>query len=253
VAVLVFAGSLLLAQAPQAVPVDQEPQHKVVLKNDFVRIIDATLPPGYVTLNHTHAVDNVSVTVANGREGEAGQRGLGRAGFSKGGYSHSVTNSGAAIMRYIVIEPFKSDRPGAEASPKKNPLIEEYQRVNQSYERLKVSVPPGSKLPDLEMLRLQLESLKKRIPPAEFEAAMKEGELSHHTLDSENERVRIYRVKLAAGESLDSHTHATGRVQVSVYGPGGAGKWAWVGAGENRPVKVPTEGPAVEFVEVEPK
>jgi hypothetical protein len=97
-------------------------------------------------------------------------------------------------MRYIVIEPFKSDRPGAEAAT-----------------------------------------------------------LSHHTLDSENERVRIYRVKLAAGESLESHTHATGRVEVSVYGPGGAGKWAWVAGGENRPVKVPTEGPAVEFVEVEPK
>jgi len=190
----VFAGSLLLAQAPQAVPVDQEPQHKVVLKNDFVRIIDATLPPGYVTLNHTHAVDNVSVTVANGREGEAGQRGLGRAGFSKGGYSHSVTNSGAAIMRYIVIEPFKSDKPGVEAAT-----------------------------------------------------------LPHHALERENERVRIYRVKLATGESLESHTHATGRVQVSVAGPDGAGKWAWIGGGENRPVRVSAEGPAVEFVEVEPK
>jgi exodeoxyribonuclease-3 len=63
--------------------VDQEPQHKVVLKNDFVRIIDATLPPGYVTLNHTHAVDNVSVTVANGREGEAGSEAWAEPAFPK--------------------------------------------------------------------------------------------------------------------------------------------------------------------------
>jgi quercetin dioxygenase-like cupin family protein len=251
----VFAGSLLLAQAPQAVPVDQEPQHKVVLKNNFVRILDATLPPGYVTLNHTHAVDNVSVTVANGREGEEGLRGLGRAGFSKGGYSHSVTNSGAAIMRYIVIEPFKTDRPGAGATVMKvSPLIEEYRRLTLNYKRLQASLPPGSTLPDLEMTRLQLEGLKKRIPPAEFEAAMKEDdEKSYHTLEIENERVRIYRVKLAAGESLESHTHATGRVQVAVAGPGGAGGWAWIGGGENRPVRVPPAGPAVEFVEVEPK
>ena len=37
-----------------AVAVEQEPQHKVVFKNDYVRIIDAQLPPGYVTLNHRH-------------------------------------------------------------------------------------------------------------------------------------------------------------------------------------------------------
>jgi quercetin dioxygenase-like cupin family protein len=82
---------------------------------------------------------------------------------------------------------------------------------------------------------------------------MKEGELSHHTLDSENERVRIYRVKLAAGESLDSHTHATGRVQVSVYGPGGAGKWAWVGGRRESSGESADRGSRVEFVEVEPK
>jgi quercetin dioxygenase-like cupin family protein len=200
---VVLAGSLLCAQAQLVVPVDQEPQHKVVLKNDYVRILDATLPPGYVTLNHTHAVDNVSVTVANGRDGEAGLRGLGRVGFSKGGYSHAVTNSGTAIMRYIVIEPFKSDRPNAEVAA-----------------------------------------------------------LPHHMLETENERVRIYRVKLAAGESLESHTHATGRVEVMVAGPTGptgpvgatgAGAWAWISGGENRPFKAPAGGPALEFVEVEPK
>jgi hypothetical protein len=180
---------------PGAIPIEQEPQHKVVFKNDFVRIIDAALPPGYVTKDHIHAADSVAVNVANGREGEAGQRGLGRAGFSKGGYSHVVSNTNPAIVRYIVIEPFKTDRPGGEAA----------------------------------------------------------AALAHHTLETDNDRVRVYRVKLAAGESMESHMHASGRVLVSVTGSDGAGKWSWVGAGENNPLKVPPGGAALEIVEVEPK
>ena len=60
-----LAGSLF-GQAPAAVPVDQEPQHRVVFKNEFVRIIDATLPAGYVTLNHTHDADNRSNRTSGG-------------------------------------------------------------------------------------------------------------------------------------------------------------------------------------------
>ena len=116
VAVMLAAAWTAGAQQPAAVPIEQEPMHKIVFKNDFARIIDATLPPGYVTLNHTHAADSIAVTIALGREGTAGARGLGRAAFSKGGYSHSVTNSGTSNMRFIVVEPFKSDRPGAAAA-----------------------------------------------------------------------------------------------------------------------------------------
>src|SRR5262245_49925456 len=57
------------AQEPAAIPVDQEPHHKIVFKNDFVRVIDATFPAGYVTLNHSHDIDNVAVTISTGREG----------------------------------------------------------------------------------------------------------------------------------------------------------------------------------------
>jgi hypothetical protein len=68
------------AQTAAAVPVDQEPQHKVVFKNEFVRVLDATLPPGYVTLNHAHNVDNVSVAMSTTADGQPG-RGFGRASF----------------------------------------------------------------------------------------------------------------------------------------------------------------------------
>jgi len=184
---------IFLAQAQVTVPVDQEPQHKVAFKNDYVRVIDATLPPGYVTLNHTHATDNVSVTISNGRDGDAGQRGIGRAGFSKGGYSHTVTNSTPGIMRYIVVEVLKADRPG--------PAIQ----------------------------------------------------LAKHTVETENDRVRIYRVKLAPGESLQSHSHGSGWVEVTVGGGAGAGASVWHAAGDASPFVVGANDKPLEIVEVEPK
>jgi len=193
-----IAGTFILVvraapQTPNTVPVEQEPQHKVVFKNDFVRILDATLPAGYVTLNHAHAADSVSITISNGREGEAGQRGLGRAGFAKGGYAHTVTNSGPGVMRYIVVEPLKTDRPNAAPA-----------------------TLPG------------------------------------HTLETDNDRVRIYRIKLAAGESLAAHSHAAGRAWVTVSGPEGPGASRWISGGSEIPaLKAPATG--MEIVESEPK
>jgi predicted metal-dependent enzyme (double-stranded beta helix superfamily) len=191
---MLAATFMILGQASVEVPVDQEPQHKVVFKNDFVRVIDATLPPGYVTLNHRHDVDNVSVTMSNGRDGDAALRGIGRAGFAKGGYAHSVTNSGPGVMRFIVVELLKPDRPTA----------------------------PSVGMPK-------------------------------HVLETENDRVRIYRVKLAPGESLESHSHNTGWVEVTVTGRNKPGSSAWHAAGEQHALTVGAADPPLEIVELEPK
>jgi hypothetical protein len=193
-----FAASLVAAaQAPDSVPpvpVDQEPHHKVVVKNEFTRVLDAQLPPGYVTLNHRHDVYNVSVTIANGRDGEEGQRGIGRAGFAKGGYSHSVTNRYPNVMRFIVVEVFKSDRPGQAPS-----------------------------------------------------------DLPNHALETENDHVRIYRLKLAPGESLASHVHSAGFLGVITHGgPAAPGTARWHGAGENIAVQA-SATESMEVVEIEPK
>ena len=172
-------------QAP-GIPVEQEPKHRVVLKNDFVRVIDATLPPGYVTLHHAHDVDNVSVTIASGR-GRPG-----RASFAKGGYSHTVTNAGPEVMRFIVVEVGKSDHPGS--------------------------------------------------PPVE---------LQNHTLETENNRTRIYRVKLAPGESLQAHRHDSGWVEVFVTGGAGPGATVWHEGGSS--VSLSAGKDMLEVVEIEPK
>lgn len=178
--------------SPDAIPIEEEPQHEIRLTNDFVRIIDATLPPGYVTKDHIHVADSVSVQVANGRVGAEARR-IGRAGFSSGGYSHVVANNDSAIVRYIVVEPISTDNPGAEAA-----------------------TLPG------------------------------------HMLEDENERVRIYRVRLDAGESMERHSHASGRAEVTIFGSEGAGHFVWTGAGENHPLRAPADGP-LEIVEIEPK
>jgi len=183
-----------LAQQPAAIPVDQEPHHRVIFKNDFVRVIDATFPAGYVTLNHAHDVDNVAVTISTGREGTASPGTVGRAGFTRGGYAHTVTNSGPAIMRFIAVEILKSDRPGS--------------------------------------------------PTARLEG---------HALETENDRTRIYRVKLAPGESMPSHTHAAGWIEVTVTGGSGPGSVVWHAAGSASPLRVVAGSAPLEIVEIEPK
>jgi hypothetical protein len=72
------------------------------------------------------------------------------------------------------------------------------------------------------------------------------ADLPKHTLEIENDRVRVYRVKIGAGESLPAHTHASGWLEVVV---GGAmpGSPAWHPSGQNWPLG---EG---EAVEIEPK
>jgi len=192
--ITLWLGSLAApAQQPPAVPVDQEPHHKVVFKNDFVRVIDATFPPGYVTLNHTHEADNVAVMISPGRDGAAAARGIGRASFSRGGYSHTVTNPGPGVMRFIAVEILKPERENA----------------------------PAAMAPK-------------------------------HVLETENDRVRIYRVRLDAGESLMDHTHPAGWLEVTVTGGTGPGAYAWQSGGQERPLRAGSDAP-LEIVELEPK
>src|SRR5262245_47223005 len=94
---VIFVSSAAAQQGqidPIAVPVEKEPQHHLVFANDYVHVIDARLPPGYKSLSHTHSQDNVAITISPGREDAQSIARIGRAGFSKGGYSHTVTNSG---------------------------------------------------------------------------------------------------------------------------------------------------------------
>jgi quercetin dioxygenase-like cupin family protein len=178
---------------PNAIPVDKEPQHKVVFTNEAVRIVDARFPPGYVSLKHTHAVDNVAITIAPGSDDAAAVARIGRAGFSKGGYSHSVTNKGTSEQRFIDVEILTS----------------------------------GSIAPDSRQIPL-------------------------HTLELENDKVRIYRVVLANGQSMAGHSHGHGWLSVAIKGGEAPGSYRWHPLGSTEALSNPGTSP-LELVELEPK
>lgn len=54
------------SNATEPVPVEQEAHHHVVLENQYVRVLDVTIPPGETTLLHTHAHDNLAIRLSGG-------------------------------------------------------------------------------------------------------------------------------------------------------------------------------------------
>jgi quercetin dioxygenase-like cupin family protein len=64
---LIFCLSFLFAtqEASAPVPVENEPFHHVVLKNESVVVIHLTLPPGERTLYHIHSHDRIAVPLSS--------------------------------------------------------------------------------------------------------------------------------------------------------------------------------------------
>ena len=48
------------------VPTNKEPHHRTVFENSQVRILDISIPPGQMTLEHSHDLDIVTVSMSNG-------------------------------------------------------------------------------------------------------------------------------------------------------------------------------------------
>jgi len=72
-----------------------------------------------------------------------------------------------------------------------------------------------------------------------------------HVLEIENDRVRIYRVRLDPGDSIPVHTHAAAWLGVTIAGAPGPGTCRWYDAGDANPL---TAGQyRLEMVEVEPR
>jgi quercetin dioxygenase-like cupin family protein len=154
--------------APQSVPVGDEPRHQVVFSNKYVRVIDARVPVGDVTLYHTHSEDNVPIAISGGRmrtqvlDKEPTESTIQTGGiwWAKASYTHQITNIGDTPLRFIDAE-------------------------------ILAPSPTPSTAPPLENVKGM-------------------------TLEIENEKVRIYRVKLGPGESTSPHTHARARLDVAI-------------------------------------
>src|SRR6516164_8099498 len=61
---LVFSLTGIGAAQEAIVPMDKEPHHHVLFKNEFVEVIRATIPPGESTLFHTHSHDSAGFDLA---------------------------------------------------------------------------------------------------------------------------------------------------------------------------------------------
>lgn len=117
------------ADAP--VPVQQEPLHRSVFENDYIRIIDVQIPPGKKTLYHIHVIPSVVVylTKATNRSQTWGETTLLNRDVSPGesryapydekSLTHQVTNTGATLFRVFDIELL---RPAPAVAPSPAPL-----------------------------------------------------------------------------------------------------------------------------------
>ena len=157
------------ARPQDVVPVSEEPQHFLVFQNRYVRVIDARLPPGYVSLYHLHAEDNVPVAIHGGSievqplggEPNRVESETGSVSFAPGGFSHRVSNRGESLVRYIDAEV--------------------------------LATPQGG-------------------------SAVQADPLAKHQLELENDRVRVYRLRLASGSTSPTHRHSGPVLEVFVTG-----------------------------------
>lgn len=115
------------AVGPETVPVEKEPLHQTIFKNESVWVIRLNLPAGERTLYHTHIHDRVaieftstSITQQKIGENEQASRATKPGGFSAltigdSPFTHRVHNVGAAP--YAVMDVEILQRPQGAAGP----------------------------------------------------------------------------------------------------------------------------------------
>jgi hypothetical protein len=114
VALLVFIWPAL-SFGQTAVPVEAEPHHKVVLKNDSVMVSRGKVSPGDATEYHTHLHDRFAVFVAESSSAwqapgqpehapETHKPGDVSSAESKGSFTHRVHDVGAIAFEVLDIE-----------------------------------------------------------------------------------------------------------------------------------------------------
>jgi len=117
---LFILPAMLFAQQtsiPTSVPVEEEPLHKVMFKNDFVTVIHLLLPSGESTQFHSHTHDRVAIALSttsvaeqkiNQPEAPASATKPGNISaltLTDASYTHKIHNVGKAPYEVLDIEP----------------------------------------------------------------------------------------------------------------------------------------------------
>ncbi len=94
------------------VPVEQEPHHRVVFANQYVRIMDVVVKPGEATLFHKHSLDNVAVILTGAKmkrqfagedwaDSPSADGSVGFAAGTKKSYTHRIQNVGDTTFHVV--------------------------------------------------------------------------------------------------------------------------------------------------------
>jgi hypothetical protein len=134
-------------QNGEILPIEKEPRHKLVLENQYLRVFDAAIAPGDISLYHKHEKDGVFVAISGSRTRaqepgkEATERPppeMGEVWFrdnAKTPLVHRVSNIGQSQYRVIDVE-ILSPPP---AEPRElPPLRSDYKKILEN-ERTRVS------------------------------------------------------------------------------------------------------------------
>lgn len=115
-AIITVAAMATAGTTQQAVLMEEEPHHHVLLKNQYIEVVRATLAPGESTLFHIHNHDGAGVSLSDhttteqmqgGAEGEGKKRQAGEAWAQERNpkpYVHRVHNVGPGMMDLIDVE-----------------------------------------------------------------------------------------------------------------------------------------------------
>jgi quercetin dioxygenase-like cupin family protein len=101
--------------AEDPVPVEQEPHHRVIFENQYVRILDVVVKPGGTTLFHKHSIDNIPIILTDadnktqfaGKDWTPTPAKAKSVGFIPGAakpYVHRISNKGKTTFHVIDVE-----------------------------------------------------------------------------------------------------------------------------------------------------
>ena len=113
--VALLSALTLAAAPPAAVPIQNEPMHRLKLENEYVRVFDVLVPPKAHTLFHVHGHDYVFVTLGAARVRSERADGFstdldlkdGETRFTSAPLTHRAFNLAQTPFRNITVEILK--------------------------------------------------------------------------------------------------------------------------------------------------
>jgi hypothetical protein len=101
--------------AEDPVPVEQEPHHRVIFENQYVRVLDVVVKQGEITLFHKHSIDNIPIILTDadnktqfaGKDWAPTPAKAKSVGFIPGAekpYVHRIHNEGKTEFHVIDVE-----------------------------------------------------------------------------------------------------------------------------------------------------